>query len=333
MGIEDYSTTAANNNSAPPNGFPEGMAPSAVNNAARQVMADIRTWYETAEWTDLGDTITYVSGTEFSVVGDLTATYEEARRVRAVGSSTGTIYGVISASSFSSPNTTVTVVWDSGSLVNETLAVSLGIISTDGAVDVSALSGHSTFFAEGLEYDSTTRTVNTGYVEKATASNSAALEFTDLASGYNHYFKLRSLLPASDGAQLQMRTSPDTGGFPTFDTGATDYKGMKHNTLEAGGTSTVTATDGATTKINLSSGVDDTVGDLNGIIWIMDPTGTTFAPQVFGKTYSRDANGFMSMDRIQGYRQSTAAVNAVQFTFSTGNIASGVIEHWMEEIQ
>lgn len=41
MPVTSYSTTAANNNSAAPNGAPEGWAPSAVNDTIRQIMADI----------------------------------------------------------------------------------------------------------------------------------------------------------------------------------------------------------------------------------------------------------------------------------------------------
>lgn len=41
MPVTSYSTTAANNNSAPPNGAPEGWAPAAVNDTIRQIMADI----------------------------------------------------------------------------------------------------------------------------------------------------------------------------------------------------------------------------------------------------------------------------------------------------
>lgn len=40
--IEDWSTTAASNNSTPPDGFPENMAASAVNNSARELMAQVR---------------------------------------------------------------------------------------------------------------------------------------------------------------------------------------------------------------------------------------------------------------------------------------------------
>lgn len=43
MSLKDYSTTAASNTSAPPNGAPEGMTLANVNNVIRQVMADVRT--------------------------------------------------------------------------------------------------------------------------------------------------------------------------------------------------------------------------------------------------------------------------------------------------
>ena len=46
MAITDWSTTPASNNAAPPNGWPEGMAPSSVNDVGRQMMADIRTYYD-----------------------------------------------------------------------------------------------------------------------------------------------------------------------------------------------------------------------------------------------------------------------------------------------
>lgn len=42
--VHSWSTTAANNNSASPNGFPEAMAASGLNNSAREVMAAIAKW-------------------------------------------------------------------------------------------------------------------------------------------------------------------------------------------------------------------------------------------------------------------------------------------------
>lgn len=151
MPIKNWSTTPASNNSNPPDGFPEGMAPSGYNDAARQVMADVRGHYDEIEWRDLGHTHVYASGTSTTIAGtDYTATYTASRRIRAVGSTTGTIYGTISSSSFST-NTTVNFTWDSGSLQNETLAISVGPavtntpIHVDGVEDAASLSGTSNF--------------------------------------------------------------------------------------------------------------------------------------------------------------------------------------------
>jgi hypothetical protein len=128
-GIKDYSITPASNTAL----FPEGMAPSAVNDGMRQVQADIRSWYNDAQWIIFGDgdaafAIAYVSPTSFSVTGaDVTAVYHPGRRVKATGSLTGIIYGTIQTSAFAT-NTTVTVLWDAGSLQNEALTIAIGIL-------------------------------------------------------------------------------------------------------------------------------------------------------------------------------------------------------------
>jgi len=120
MGIESYSTTPASNNSTPPNGAPEGMAPSKVNDIIRQVMADTRTQWETPEWFNWGDTLTYASATSFTISGDVTARYPVSRRMWISGATTGNVYGIITASSYSAPDTTVTIS-ATGSLQSEAL--------------------------------------------------------------------------------------------------------------------------------------------------------------------------------------------------------------------
>ncbi|HIG66683.1 MAG TPA: hypothetical protein EYQ44_02465, partial [Porticoccaceae bacterium] len=44
--IKNWSTSPGSNNSAAPNGAPEGMAPSAVNNTMRQNMAELAKWFK-----------------------------------------------------------------------------------------------------------------------------------------------------------------------------------------------------------------------------------------------------------------------------------------------
>jgi hypothetical protein len=47
-GIESWSITAGSNNATPPDGAPENMAPSTVNNTMREMMAQTRKWAEQA---------------------------------------------------------------------------------------------------------------------------------------------------------------------------------------------------------------------------------------------------------------------------------------------
>jgi hypothetical protein len=113
-GIKDYSSTAGSNTSIGGISIAEGMLPSNINNAFRGLTADIREWYNDSQWVIYGDgdttfTITYASATSFTVAGvDVTSFYHVGRRVKAIATTPGTIYGTISATTFST-NTTVTV--------------------------------------------------------------------------------------------------------------------------------------------------------------------------------------------------------------------------------
>ena len=134
MGIKDYSTTAANNTTVGSISVAEGMLPSNINNAFRGLAAEIREFYNDSQWVIYGDgdgsfTAAYASATSFTIAGtNVTSFYHAGRRIKAVGSSTGTIVGTIASSSFST-NTTVNVTWDSGSLSSESLTIYVGILS------------------------------------------------------------------------------------------------------------------------------------------------------------------------------------------------------------
>ena len=164
-GIKDYSTTASNNSSVGGVNIAEGMLPSNINNAFRAITADIREFYNDSQWVIYGDgdgshTFAYVSGTAFTVAGaNVTAFYHAGRRVKAVGSSTGTIVGTIASSSFSS-NTTVNVTWDSGSLQNESLVIYVGILSkTNNSIPTGIISGSN--LSSGLLIDNSSHSGHT----------------------------------------------------------------------------------------------------------------------------------------------------------------------------
>jgi hypothetical protein len=123
-GIRDYSITPGANTAL----FPEGMAPSAVNDGMRQVQADIRAWYQDAEWINLGHTPIYASAASFSVPGDQTGVYHVGRRLRASGTTPFTVYGTVASVGFAS-ETTVTAEWDAGGLDNTLTQVAVGLPS------------------------------------------------------------------------------------------------------------------------------------------------------------------------------------------------------------
>ena len=132
MPIKDWSTTPSNNNAAAPYGFPEGMAASALNDAARQVMADIRAWFEDSCWVNLGLTPTRLSATQFTVPGDYTSQFTVGRSLRFTGSATA--YGKIQSVSFS----TVTTVTMTASVIPATLStVSLATVDTNSVPTTS----------------------------------------------------------------------------------------------------------------------------------------------------------------------------------------------------
>lgn len=128
-GVPSYSTTASENvQSNTGINWDEGMPPAAVNNSARQNMADMRTQWNDASWFLYGNgskTVahTYASSTSTTIATDVTGYYHAGRRIKAVGSGTGTIYGKVASSSYGAPNTTITYTWDSGSLSNEALTI------------------------------------------------------------------------------------------------------------------------------------------------------------------------------------------------------------------
>lgn len=80
------------------------------------------------QWVS-GPAPTYVSATQFTLVGDQTSTFHVGRRVKTTNSG-GTVYGYISVSAYTSL-TTITVVNDSGTLDAGLSAVSYGLLSSD----------------------------------------------------------------------------------------------------------------------------------------------------------------------------------------------------------
>lgn len=114
--IKYWSSDAINNNASSPDGISANEPIKNIDNWGREVMAASKRAYLDREWIDNNHIPTYVSSNSFSVTTDLTAIYIINRRVRLIDSVGNIIYGTITGSSYSDPNTTITLALDSTQL-------------------------------------------------------------------------------------------------------------------------------------------------------------------------------------------------------------------------
>jgi hypothetical protein len=290
-GIKDYSSTAGSNTSIGGISIAEGMLPSNINNAFRGLTADIREWYNDSQWVIYGDgdttfTITYASSTSFTVAGvDVTSFYHVGRRVKAIAATPGTIYGTISATTFST-NTTVTVTWDSGSLANEAVTIYVSAlsktndsipelvitnakISASAAIDVSkigagAVSSTEFGYLDGVtsaiqtQIDSKQATITGGATTITSADLTASRALASNASGKVAVTTVTSTelgyvsgVTSAIQTQLDAKQATITGSATTIDTESL--------------TASRAVISNASSKIAVSATTDTELGYLSGV--------------------------------------------------------------------
>lgn len=129
--VGTWSTTAGNNNATPPDGWPEGQAPSTVNDCAREMMAALRTHLNDSQYVDQDWTPTYVSATVFTVTGDKTSAIHANRRLKIYDATAGVatvLYATVVTASFTAV-TTIQVANDAGQLTSSLSSFALAILS------------------------------------------------------------------------------------------------------------------------------------------------------------------------------------------------------------
>jgi hypothetical protein len=189
MAYTKYSLTPADNNAAPPNGAPEGMLPSAVNDTMRDMMAQIR---------DVGDGIR--GGTYTMTAAKITG---------------GTITGVaLTGNTFTSP------VISGGSINNTPIGAttaSTGAFSTlsvTGATTFSGATVANTFSSSGATITGGTITGITDLTvaDGGTGSSTLAANAVLLGNGTS---ALQTVAPSTNGNVLTSTGTTWTSATPT----------------------------------------------------------------------------------------------------------------------
>jgi|TARA_R110001632_G_scaffold15377_1_gene50900 hypothetical protein len=173
-------------------------------------------------------------------------------------------------------------------------------------------------------------------IKTLTASSSATLSFVHGASDvvfdgtYKEYvFKFMDIHPAADGPDYTFNVSIDSGSNYNVTKTSTQFN-ARQSEGDSTGFSYISGNDlaqGTGFQI-IGDGVGGGVADecLVGTLQIFDVASTTKV-----KHYTSIVNNYRTNDDTYnvftgGYANTTSAVNAIQFKFSSGNTDSGIIK-------
>jgi hypothetical protein len=165
-----------------------------------------------------------------------------------------------------------------------------------------------------------------------TASSSANLAITSgIDSTYNEYiFKFINIHPATDDVFFQFNGSDDTSSHSYNITKTTTNFTAEHNEGDS------TAQLGYQTGDDLAQGTgyqrlfngvgNDNDGSLSGELYLFNPSSTTYVTHFMARVGGHRHSSAALDSYIAGYFNTTAAITALNFQMSSGNIDSGVIK-------
>lgn len=199
---------------------------------------------------------------------------------------------------------------------NNTLTAGTGISVTNaaGAITIATTGGGN----EGSWTE----------IARATANNSATIDFTGLSTSYDEYMvQIYNAVPTGTNVEMFLRTSSNNGS--SYDAGASDYSWASGISFVSGssdfrGGNGLWAADGIPLSFNSSDA--DSYGGHSMAITLIRPavTGQRATGYLLGTVNANDGDPSMYAVYQAFMRQSTSGVNAIRFLMDTGNIASGI---------
>ena len=178
----------------------------------------------------------------------------------------------------------------------------------------------------------TTQLGNLVFISKQTASSSASVSFTSgINSTYKEYiFYLNNIHPATNAAKFRLIGSTDGGSSYGVATTTTMFEALVD---ESGSNATLRYEDGddvaqSSSAFPISTGIgSDNDECLGGFLHLFEPSSSTFVKHFLTSTNLVNGSGtpYTVSTRVGGYFNTTSAIDAVQFSMSSGNIDSGEI--------
>jgi len=164
-----------------------------------------------------------------------------------------------------------------------------------------------------------------------TASNSASISFTSgIDSSYSSYiFKFYDIHPQTDNVYFQFNLSIDGGSnynvtkTTTFFTAFHDEADL--NLTVEYRTSRDLAQSTSFQDLNEDTG-NDNDQSCTGSLQLFNPSSTTYVKHYLSNMSTNTYHNFNFNTFSAGYGNTTSAINAISFKFSSGNIDDGIIK-------
>ena len=161
-------------------------------------------------------------------------------------------------------------------------------------------------------------------ISTQTASSSSTISFaSSIDSTYKEYiFKYTDIHPATDGANFQVN----------FRDGSTAYDATKtttvflanHNEDDSGTVLEYKASNDLAQSTSFQNLAESAGADndqcVSGYLCLYNPSSTTFVKHFISETNNADSGNNSQIFYVSGYNNTTAAIDGVQFKFSSGNI-------------
>ena len=172
-------------------------------------------------------------------------------------------------------------------------------------------------------------------IKKLTASSSATLSFVDGSDGvvlddtYKEYlFTFQDIHPQTDNQDIQFNASVDGGSnynvTKTSSTFQAQHDEADTEALVQYNTDRDLAQSTSAQRFSLQIG-NDNDQSVVGTLHLFNPSSTTFVKHYLARVQGANASNYTQQLFTGGYMNTTNSVNAIQFSFQSGNIDAGDI--------
>ena len=172
------------------------------------------------------------------------------------------------------------------------------------------------------------------FIKKLTASSSSTISFVDgssdvvLDNTYKEYlFTFNNIHPSADSNQFLINFSADTGSNYNVTKTSTVWRAFLSEG-DSSGSGYVSSNDlaqGTGVQILASSLGADADHTTQGYLHLFDPSSTTYVKHFISRISTTSSDDQIMDFHVAGYCNTTSAVDAAQFSMTTGNIDAGDI--------